>query len=130
MPDSVWRYPLQGTTLTVLADCHIHEGGPQFPPALFPKLQGVDLIVTLGDMGDSSALDQLQEIARVLGVRGQDDAEDIRTRRFALRGDRAEAAAAVRQMIAWNPERVILAHGRWYDGDGVAELKRAFRWLL
>ncbi len=33
-------------------------------------------------------------------------------------------------MLYWNPERVIFAHGRWYDTDGAAALKRAFRWLL
>jgi len=33
----------------------------------------------------------------------------------------------VDRMIGWNPERVILAHGRWYEKDGVAEIKRAFR---
>jgi hypothetical protein len=33
-------------------------------------------------------------------------------------------------MIAWNPERVILAHGRWYERDGAQELRRAFRWVL
>jgi hypothetical protein len=33
-------------------------------------------------------------------------------------------------MIAWDPERIILAHGRWYERNGTAELKRAFRWLL
>lgn len=38
--------------------------------------------------------------------------------------------AAVETMIAWNPERIILAHGRWYETGGAAELKRAFRWLL
>lgn len=32
-------------------------------------------------------------------------------------------------MIAWHPERVILAHGRWYPVNGTAELSRAFRWL-
>jgi hypothetical protein len=37
---------------------------------------------------------------------------------------------AVIQKIAWNPERVILAHGRWYAEHGAAELRRAFRWLL
>ncbi|HEY7883616.1 MAG TPA: hypothetical protein VIC08_01570, partial [Cellvibrionaceae bacterium] len=36
----------------------------------------------------------------------------------------------VSDMIAWNPERVILAHGRWYDKNGTEELKRAFRGLL
>ncbi len=84
MSDSAWRLPLGGTNLAVLADCHIHEGGPQFPPELFPRLQGADLIITLGDMGETSGLDQLQEIAPVLGVRGLDDAEDIRTRRPVL----------------------------------------------
>jgi hypothetical protein len=33
----------------------------------------------------------------------------------------------VDRLIAWKPERIILAHGRWYDKDGVAEIKRAFR---
>lgn len=37
---------------------------------------------------------------------------------------------AVHQMLAWRPERVIIAHGRWYDRDGTAELRRAFRWVL
>ncbi|BCM20976.1 DUF4336 domain-containing protein [Mesorhizobium sp. J8] len=36
---------------------------------------------------------------------------------------------AVRQMIVWRPERIIIAHGRWYQKDGVKELRRAFRWV-
>ena len=84
MSDSVWSLPLGGTNLAVLAGCHVREDGPGFPAALLPRLQGVDLIVTLGDMGDRSALDQLQEIAPVLGVRGKDDPDDLRTRRSAL----------------------------------------------
>ena len=37
---------------------------------------------------------------------------------------------AVGTMIGWEPERVIVAHGRWYEKSGTDELKRAFRWLL
>lgn len=37
---------------------------------------------------------------------------------------------AVQRMIAWSPERVIISHGRWYEANGVEELKRAFRWIL
>ncbi|MEO8558431.1 MAG: hypothetical protein ABI439_05170 [Rhodospirillales bacterium] len=37
---------------------------------------------------------------------------------------------AVEQMIAWQPERVIIAHGSWYQNNGAAELRRAFDWLL
>lgn len=43
---------------------------------------------------------------------------------------RKAVRAAVQRMIAWEPERIIIAHGRWYPRDGVAELKRAFRWVL
>lgn len=43
--------------------------------------------------------------------------------------DKARLRAAVEIMIGWNPARVILAHGRWYERDGAEELRRAFRWL-
>ncbi len=38
--------------------------------------------------------------------------------------------AAARTMLAWNPERVIIAHGRWYDRNGATELRRVFQWAL
>ena len=41
-----------------------------------------------------------------------------------------ELKAAVETMIGWDPARVIIAHGRWYDRNGTEELRRAFRWLL
>jgi uncharacterized protein len=71
--------PVTAGTIAVLADCHIHSGGPEFPKELLEALNGVDLIVTLGDMGDVAGLDQLAAIAPVVGVRGEDDAEDPRT---------------------------------------------------
>ena len=46
---------------------------------------------------------------------------------FLLR--RRQMAGAVRTMISWQPQRIIIAHGRWYQTNAVAELKRAFRWL-
>jgi hypothetical protein len=36
---------------------------------------------------------------------------------------------AIEKMISWNPDRIILAHGRWYRKDGTVELERAFEWL-
>ena len=80
MPNtSLASVAFEGTEIAVLADCHIHAGGPQFPATLFDKLAGVDLIVTLGDMGEASGLDQLAAIAPVVGVRGHDDSDDPRT---------------------------------------------------
>lgn len=49
--------------------------------------------------------------------------------RMTFQGGKEQARASVQQILAWKPERVILAHGRWYPKDGVAELKRAFRWV-
>jgi hypothetical protein len=43
---------------------------------------------------------------------------------------RTELRTAVERMIAWNPERIVIAHGRWFRQDGAQELRRAFRWLL
>lgn len=67
-------------TVAVLADCHIHPGGgPDWTPAVLDALAGCDLIVTLGDMGESAGLDRLAQIAPVVGVAGADDQPDPRT---------------------------------------------------
>ncbi len=50
--------------------------------------------------------------------------------RMSFLGGKAKLRAAVQQMIDWAPERIILAHGRWYERDGTIELRRAFRWVL
>jgi hypothetical protein len=33
-------------------------------------------------------------------------------------------------MVAFAPERVIFSHGRWFERDGTAALKRALSWLV
>ncbi|MGB3446470.1 MAG: DUF4336 domain-containing protein [Xanthobacteraceae bacterium] len=70
----------------------------------------------------------MRVLTRLGGVRDPDGSmpRDMR----ATYSDRATLKAAVETMIGWNPERVILAHGRWYPSDGTNELRRAFRWLL
>lgn len=44
--------------------------------------------------------------------------------------NRDALAEDLETMIAWRPRRVILAHGRWYERNGTAEMERAFRKLL
>ena len=71
--------------VAVLADCHIHPGGgPEFPAHVLAALGDAHLIVTLGDMGEAAGLDQLEAIATVVGVRGEDDSDDPRTDSAAL----------------------------------------------
>ncbi|MFY9642836.1 MAG: DUF4336 domain-containing protein [Rhodomicrobium sp.] len=37
---------------------------------------------------------------------------------------------AVREMLAWGPERIIVSHGRCIEQDAAAALRYAFRWAL
>lgn len=45
-------------------------------------------------------------------------------------GNRPEVRRSAQRMLTWEPERIILSHGRCYEANGVAELRRAFRWAL
>jgi hypothetical protein len=58
------------------------------------------------------------------------DGQMPRDLRLTFSWHKAEMRKAAETMIAWQPERIIIAHGRWYEKDGTAELRRAFRWLL
>lgn len=66
-------------------------------------------------------------LARLGGV---EDPDGQMPRDMHLTYPKDELRKAVETLIALDPERVIIAHGRWYERDGTAELKRAFRWLL
>jgi Domain of unknown function (DUF4336) len=50
--------------------------------------------------------------------------------RLSFVGHRQEVRRSAQRMLAWEPERIILSHGRCYEANGVAELRRAFRWAL
>ncbi|WP_085936897.1 DUF4336 domain-containing protein [Enhydrobacter aerosaccus] len=58
------------------------------------------------------------------------DGQMPRDMRLSYRGQRAALRQAVKRMIALAPDRIIIAHGRWFESDGTAQLQRAFRWLL
>ena len=49
--------------------------------------------------------------------------------RLTYVGRKRQARACLARMLAWQPQQVILAHGRCYLDDAQAELARAFRWL-
>jgi hypothetical protein len=68
-------------------------------------------------------------MARLGGV-VDPDGQMPRDMRLTYRRQRPQMKAAVETMIGLDPQRVILAHGRWYRENGGAELRRAFRWLL
>ncbi len=67
-------------------------------------------------------------LVRLSGVSDPDGKMPLDARLTFL-GHKEEARASFRRMLAWRPEKVIMAHGRWYDRNGTEELRRAFRWL-
>lgn len=48
----------------------------------------------------------------------------------SFRRKRGHLEELVETMIGWEPERVVLAHGRIYETNGTVELRRAFRDVL
>ena len=68
-------------------------------------------------------------LTRLGGVQDPDGSMP-RDMRMTFAGRRTLLSAAVETMLSWNPERIIISHGRWYDRNGAAELRRAFRWLF
>ncbi len=58
------------------------------------------------------------------------DGSTPRDFRMTFWGNKAEAHRSAQALIDLNPERVIVAHGRWYETNGTDELRRALRWAL
>jgi hypothetical protein len=71
----------------------------------------------------------MRPLTRLLGIAGS-GGRPARYVRFAVSRKRREAVRAVSRMIAWEPERIIFSHGRWFPRDGKAALRRGFSWLL
>lgn len=65
-----------------------------------------------------------------LGAVQDPDGQTPRDLRATFRTSQHGLREAVEQMIAWNPQRSVIAHGRWYESRGAEELRRSFRWLL
>lgn len=71
---------------------------------------------------------QYRWLVTLAGTKHPDGKAPIDMRMTFWRGKK-QARQSAETIIGWQPERVILAHGRWYTENGTAELKRAFRWL-
>jgi hypothetical protein len=68
-------------------------------------------------------------IAAALGILAPNGRAPVYVRAL-LKLNRTEVTQAAARLVAFNPERVIFAHGRWFDRDGAAQLRRSLSWLL
>ena len=95
---------------------------------------GPSRALILTDLIENFEPDKLQSVwmrwlTRLGGVQDP-DGQMPRDMRLMFCARKTELREAVQTMIGWEPERIILAHGRWYERNGTAELRRAFRWIL
>ena len=104
-------------------------GGRFMTEVVFFHRQSRTLVLT--DLIENFEARKLGLIGRWLTwLGGAQDPDGQMPRDMRMTYPRDTLSDAVRTMIGWEPERVIVAHGRWYEADGSAELRRAFRWLL
>ncbi|AHY45493.1 yfcE: phosphodiesterase, MJ0936 family [Rubrobacter radiotolerans] len=64
--------------VVVLADTHLPRRAKRLPEALTPHLEGADAILHAGDLMDLALLDELEDYAPTLAVRGNLDPPDVR----------------------------------------------------
>jgi hypothetical protein len=89
--------------------------------------------LVLTDLVQNLEPEKLQLLVRpaayLIGVTGPVGKAPIYLRTI-VRMKGAEARKAAKRLLALEPERVIFAHGRWFQQDGTARLRKSLAWLL
>ncbi|MBP0029979.1 DUF4336 domain-containing protein [Roseofilum sp. Guam] len=67
-------------------------------------------------------------LIKLIGV-ADPDGKTALDLRITSWGQKDQCRSCFKQMVQWHPEKIIIAHGRWYENNALAELHRAFRWL-
>ncbi len=110
-------------------DQMIVEGSKVHREAVFLHRASATLILT--DLIENFETGKLPAWMRPLvWIAGIDDSDGKMPPDMRLTFRKALLVKSVERMIAWEPQRLILAHGRWYRSDAMGELRRAFRRIL
>ena len=110
-------------------DQMIVEGSKVHREAVFFHRASATLILT--DLIENFETSKLPVWMRPLAsIAGIDDSDGKMPPDMRLTFRKAPLAKSVQRMIAWQPQRLILAHGRWFEQGAVDELRRAFRRIL
>jgi putative phosphoesterase len=100
----------------LIADTHMPQRWPSLPTTLFPVLDGVDLLLHSGDVGQLWVLDQLSSIAPVIAVHGNDETAEAQTHLPA------------QQVLTIAGQRILLWHSHYADREMELALRRVDTW--
>ena len=108
----------------------IFRGSRFMDEIVFFHRKSSTLILT--DLIENFELDKVSKqfgwLIKLTGIADPDGKTPLDLRMTFWR-QKEQSRSCLEKMLQWNPEKVILAHGRWYEKDGTTELRRAFRWL-
>ena len=111
------------TRVVALSDTHLPVRARRLPESVRRAAGAADLIVHAGDWVEASVLDDLVELAPVVGVRGNNDGDDLRSRlpevarfeegglRFAVVHETGAAQGREARMDATYPGTDVLIFG-------------------
>lgn len=99
----------------LISDTHMPENCLELLASVFDILQGVDLILHAGDVGELWVLDRLGELAPVVAVHGNGESAD------------ATRALPYRQVIARAGQRIALCHSHFEDPAEEMAFRRRVR---
>ena len=109
--------------MLVLADTHLPVRARQLPERVRRAAEAADLLVHAGDWVDASVLDDLQQYGPVIGVWGNNDGDDLRSRlpevarfseesvRFAVVHETGQSQGREARMDAAYPDTDVLIFG-------------------
>lgn len=100
----------------VISDTHCPDRCLFYPASLGEALEGVDLILHAGDVGELWVLDALSGIAPVVAVHGNDDSAD------------AQRELPYKQITTVNGIRLLLCHGHEQDHEREMATRRIDAW--
>ncbi len=110
-------------------DQMIVRGSKRHSETVFFHRASSTLIVT--DLIQNFETSKLPALMRPLvWLTGVDDTDGKMSPNMRMSFSKTPLAESIEAMIAWNPQRLILAHGRWYHENASGELRRAFRRIL
>jgi hypothetical protein len=110
----------------------LFRGSPLMVEAVFFHKASRTLILTdLVENIDAETLNRWQRlVARWAGILAPNGKMPLDWRLSFRLGDQAQARAKLARMLSWQPENIILSHGRCILGGGTAFMTKSFSWLI